>query len=70
MLENALQNLNRSQALQKLEPIEADLATMPIESVMEIIDAKTSKAQKMTAFRVLQRYFRNVKTRDASENVN
>ena len=65
VLEYALQNLNRSLALGKLDPDTPNITSLPLESVMEIIDKKTSEVQKKTAFRVLQRYFKNTKMQDA-----
>jgi len=43
---------------------EASVESLPFEYLQQLLNKKTTAVQKKTAFKVLQRYFRNIKTKD------
>jgi hypothetical protein len=43
---------------------EAGVESLPFEYLAQLLNKKTTAVQKKTAFKVLQRYFRNIKTKD------
>ena len=50
--------------------MECDIKNIPFETLEIFMSQKTSYVQKRTAFKVLQRYFRNFKTEDKCLGVN
>ena len=46
------------------------LNTLPLEDIAILMDKNSSYLQKKTAYKVMQRYFRNVKSEEFGQSVN
>ena len=65
-LQKALDSVEKLTATDVLEVTRSEpgVESLPFEYLAQLLNKKTTAVQKKTAFKVLQRYFRNIKTKD------